>query len=146
MVVFKFRSCGELKLNFDIFLNSWITEVGPLAHDQSTERGVVQRAYYRELAQVLSKLKGHCHTIWQHRFIKSLKVPSHQLNSKTNDLVLLSKHHGRLLGLFPSASITIGPQCVHVWLTSYSLTGIKLNYHEKKKILLRFSTQKVSDR
>ena len=61
---------------------------------------VVQRAYYRELAQVLSNLKGHCHTIWQLQFIKSCKVPSHQLNSKTNDLVLLSKHDGRLLGLF----------------------------------------------
>ena len=61
---------------------------------------VVQRAYYRELAQVLSNLKGHCHALWQLRFIKSLKVPSHQLNSKTNDLILLSRHHDRLLGLF----------------------------------------------
>jgi len=26
----------------------------------------------------------------------------------------------------------IGPQCVHVWLTSYTFTRIKLNYREKK--------------
>ena len=31
--------------------------------------------------------KGHCHAIGN--FIKSLKVSSHQLNFKTNDLVLL---------------------------------------------------------
>ena len=38
---------------------------------------------------ITSFLKGHCHTIGD--FTKSWKVPLHQLNSKTNYLVLLLK-------------------------------------------------------
>ena len=40
-----------------------------------------------KISGTLLELKGHCHAIWQ--LYKSYKVSLHQLNSKTNDLVLL---------------------------------------------------------
>ena len=62
---------------------------------------------YSVAVTIAYHLKGHCHAIWQ-LYEKAKKVSSHQLNSKTNDLVLLLKTISRYGNCFLSSVATDG--------------------------------------